>query len=379
MTDILFFSLAKHQNRYFKDISNVLAVSSQVITLQDLPLPSLKSLDRAVLRLDFPKLIEEKCQERQIKGKYHGVYYRLALRLEMLWVALRMQAWIKRKKPQALAVWNGSNRYCQLFSGLLPQEAPRFYFENGLLPNTTTLDTKGVNFHNSVPRDGRFYQDYAATVDLADQSQAVKLIPRKPRASGQQEVALPERFFFIPFQDDRDSQVRYFSPYIRNMRELFNWARQLNQVCGIPIVLKEHPSSREQYPDLHDATHEGLFFANGNSTQELIEKSLAVLTINSTVGLEAILLGKPVVTLGQAFYTVEGVCEHADSLESLIELVKRYPDWMLNSEVRLAFLHYLSNQYCVPGRWQDSGDTHLREVARRMEKALLGHSGSEHD
>lgn len=373
MTDILFFSLAKHQSHYFQNISNALALDSQVITLRELPLPGRGSFDRTVLALDFATLVEEKCQERQIKGKYCGVYYKLALRLEMFWTALRMQAWIKREKPQALAIWNGSNRYCRLFSGLFPKQALRFHFENGLLPGTTTLDTKGVNFHNSVPRDARFYRNYATTIALGNEEQAVKLIPRKPRISGQIEVVLPEQFFFIPFQDDRDSQVRYFSPHIQNMRELFEWARKLNQACGIPVILKEHPSSREKYPDLHAATHSGLFFANGNSTQELIEKSLAVITLNSTVGLEAILLSKPVITLGQAFYTVEGVCEHADSLESLIDLVKRYPNWFLDPQIRLAFLHYLANQYCVPGRWQDGDDTHIHEVARRIEVAFSKH------
>lgn len=83
------------------------------------------------------------------------------------------------------------------------------------------------------------------------------------------------------------------------MRELFSFAELIAERSGRTVVLKEHPSSRVKYPDLARRVSDRVIFANGNSTQELIEKADCVVTINSTVGLESILLAKPVLVLGR--------------------------------------------------------------------------------
>ena len=177
---------------------------------------------------------------------------------------------------------------------------------------------------------------------------------------------MPARYIFIPFQDDRDTQVRLFSPWVGNMRELFALGEKLVAETDWTVVFKEHPSSREAYPDLHQRTHERLMFANGNVTQKLVEACEFVVTLNSTVGLESLLLGKPLLTLGQAFFNVEGVVMHADSGDELLRIARAFPQWSVDETLRASFLHYLQNEYCVPGLWQDASAEHLAAVARRM-------------
>lgn len=362
----LFFSLAKHQSIYFKKLLSCAGMNGQVVEMQDLPWPALGQLFSVFRRIDWKKLVEEKCQERRVKGKYQGVAFRLLLRLEMLLTALRCAAILQKEEPDALVVWNGSNRHCQLMLALLPAGRRTFFVENGLLPGTTTLDPRGVNYLNSVPRDASFYLDYADRVCLPSDDVPVILIPRKPRSEGPPPITLPECFIFIPFQDDRDTQVRLHSPWVRNMRDLFALGERVADETGWEVVFKEHPSSRESYPDLHSRCRDRLRFANGNSTQELIEASSFVITLNSTVGLESLLLSKPLLTLGQAFFNIEGLAVHADSLEQLLQLVKEFPNWSTNDRLRRAFLHYLSKEYCVPGRWQDASPEHLQEAVRRL-------------
>nr|WP_246335805.1 capsular biosynthesis protein [Azomonas macrocytogenes] len=338
-----------------------------------MPFPAVGRLAWVISRIDWRLLVEEKCQERRVKGKYQGFIYRWLLRLEMLIAGLRIQALLERSRPDAVVVWNGSNRLCRILLSLLPEHTGTFFFENGLLPDTTTLDPRGVNYENSVPREAAFYRRYAAERNIAAEAAPVVLVPRKNRSAGKTAIELPERFIFIPFQVDIDSQVRLFSPWVRNMRELFAIGERLARETGICVVFKEHPSSRESYPDLHARASEQLLFANGNGTQELIEASLLVITLNSTVGLESLLLGKPVLTLGQAFFNIGGVTMHADSTEEVVSLVRRYPDWPLDESLRKAFLHYLKNSYCVPGAWKRSGKTHLLDVAQRMQGQLMEH------
>lgn len=365
----LFLSLAKHQTRYFGQLLAQPGMLGRVVHPGELPWPAWRLLAHVLKRIDWPRLVEEKCQERQVKGKYHGFAYRALLRLEMLWMGLRCAAALEREKPDALVVWNGSNRYCQLMLALLEPGTKTFFFENGLLPGTTTLDRRGVNFHNSVPRDVDFYRAYSQRVAVPSDDKPIQLIPRKPRSEGPAPIELPKRFIFMPFQDDRDTQVRLFSPWIGSMHELFALAEQIVEKTDWIVVLKEHPSSREQYPGLHRRCHSRLMFANGNPTQQLIESSSLVVSINSTVGLEAVLLNKPLLTLGQAFFNVEKVVAHADSAEAALGLLQTFPDWPIDVEARRAFLHYLMNEYCVPGRWQDATAEHLVEVARRLRLA----------
>ena len=40
--------------------------------------------------------------------------------------------------------------------------------------------------------------------------------------------------------------------------------------------------------------------------KEVLKKAELVITLNSTVGIEALLYGKPVLTLGDAFYNIKG-------------------------------------------------------------------------
>ncbi len=151
------------------------------------------------------------------------------------------------------------------------------------------------------------------------------------------------------------------------MRELFSFAELIAERSGRTVVLKEHPSSRVKYPDLARRVSDRVIFANGNSTQELIEKADCVVTINSTVGLESILLAKPVLVLGEAFYAVEGVAAKARSAEEALALLEQLPAWALSEELQRAFVSYLQDEYCVAGRWQDGGSEHYAAVAKRIE------------
>jgi capsular polysaccharide export protein len=364
---VVFLGLAKHQNKYFNALLEHTELNGIVVSPAALPLPSLSCLRHALRRIEWGRLVKEKCAERAVKGRYHGAVYRALLRLELLVMALRFGRLLKKEGPDAVAVWNGGHRYCALLISMGEADVLTLYFENGLLPGTTTLDPRGVNYRNSVPRDPQFYRDYAEQYpDRLKPAQSVALIPRETKRPSQA-VELPSDFIFIPFQDDWDTQIRLFSPWIRNMRELFSFAELVAQRSGRTVVLKEHPSSRVKYPDLARRASGKVLFANGNSTQELIEKADCVITVNSTVGLESILLSTPVLVLGDAFYAVEGVAARARSPEEALSLLAKLPAWELSEELQRAFISYLQNEYCLSGRWQDGGVEHYAAVFQRIE------------
>jgi capsular polysaccharide export protein len=362
MSGFIFFSVAPFQGRYFQALLDGSDLSGEVISIRQLPWPTLRGGWSALQRISWREILEEKCAERRLKRKYAGVLYRLLLRLELLLVALSIKTLLDTKSPTGVAVWNGSHRYCRLLMALAPASTRRFFFENGLLPKTTTVDPLGVNFKNSLPHDPEFYRRRGIAVD----GSSFVLAPRQSKRDLGAPVELPERFIFFPFQVDSDTQIRFFSSWVRDMRGFFALAERMTEACNLPVVFKEHPSSKHEYPDLHARASDRLIFANANGTEELIRRSLFVVTVNSTVGLESLLCAKPVMTLGQACYNIEGLVAHADSEQSAIRLACDYPDWSLDDTVREGFIQYLRDEYCIPGSWQQPDQEHIERVVARL-------------
>jgi len=222
------------------------------------------------------------------------------------------------------------------------------YMENGLLPNRLVFDAKGVNFENSVPRERVFFENYKAR-GLLPQT----LIPRVAYHSDKfkdERITIPKEFIFVPFQVDYDSQILLYSPWIEDMRAFFNLIELLAKESDMHFIIKEHPSSRKDYDDLHKKSEaiENVSFVNGYSTQELIEKSSAVLTINSTVGIESLLLKKRVIVLGDACYAIEGISKRVSNFQALLEILENLENWKVEDSLRENFLNYLYFDYLIP-------------------------------
>ncbi|QFR48647.1 hypothetical protein FJR48_02470 [Sulfurimonas lithotrophica] len=248
-----------------------------------------------------------------------------------------------------MLLWNGGK-----FRQLIAIEIAKlkgihvYYYENGLLPNTLVLDPKGINFDNSVPRNREFYESYKNNKELPQE-----LVPRATRHiekfNSNNVTELPLEYIFVPFQVDYDTQILKNSPWIENMRELFNVIENLAKNSQYNFVLKEHPSSGINYPDLHTRAKniKNVSFQNGYSTQKLIEKSLAVITVNSTVGMESLLFNKRVIVLGNAFYTIKGITYPATSEKELLEIVGQLEKLEFDEELVRKFLTYINYDYLI--------------------------------
>ncbi len=252
------------------------------------------------------------------------------------------------KKYSAMLLWNGGKCRQRIaieiakLKGIKP-----LFFENGLLPNRLVLDAKGINADNSVPRERSFFENYENSLTLPK-----SLIPRRAKNKKKFKTSLeplPKQFIFVPFQVDSDTQIITNSKWIKNMRMLFSLIEKLSLTCDYNFVLKEHPSSSRNYPDLHKRAKEleRIFFANGYATQELIEKSDAVITINSTVGVESLLFKKRVIVLGDAFYRIDGISKGVDNIEELIAILQNLDNWVFEERLVENFLKYLYYDYLI--------------------------------
>ncbi len=282
------------------------------------------------------------------------------------------RAWIRKSRPDALGVWGGNAVDARaVVAAASHAGVPCFRFENGFLPDTTQMDARGVNANSSLPRNPGFYENRR----IRDPGKRrVRITPRPPRRGkgATTPVRLPPRYVFVPFQVHLDSQLLLHSPWIRGMAHFFDVVTEAaNRVAGgAPVlVFKEHPSCPARYPELEAraAATRGLLFANGNSTDELIRNACGVVTVNSSVGTESLLLGRPVVALGDAAYEVAGVAASARSVAAVTEwLTAVWDDRLPPAPLRESFVDYLSEEYLIPEPHQKPGPAHFRAVEQRL-------------
>jgi hypothetical protein len=129
-----------------------------------------------------------------------------------------------------------------------------------------------------------------------------------------------ERFVYFPFHVPLDVQLTLRSPEYLDQEAL---ARRLAESlpAGVWLYVKEHPASIGAHSlsalrRLRATGRVRLIHPSVNSF-ELIRDAEVVVTINSKVGAEALMQGKPLVVVGRAFYRGHGVSVDVERGEDL--------------------------------------------------------------
>jgi Capsule polysaccharide biosynthesis protein len=143
---------------------------------------------------------------------------------------------------------------------------------------------------------------------------------------------------------------------------------------GHDLIVKEHPMSIGRNPLGFLRRVSGIpnvrLVDPHTSSHELIERSRAVVVIGSTVGLEALLYGKPVLTLGRPFYAGAGVTFDIDSLRDLRDALPALFAWRPERDLVLRFLHAAMRR-CRDGvpALVDASDANAAAVAGSLSEA----------
>lgn len=316
------------------------------------------------LDLAVTEVIKEK-KNHPKHSKSSSIYWRFfefikSIESKLLYTSYHDQ--LLNKKVEQLVIWNGL-KFRQRIAVIAAKKLsiPCCFIERGALPGTTTLDLKGINYLNSVPRDPAYYKN---------RNLKNTLVTEIPEAKNS--VGLPDNYIFIPFQVNVDSQITMFSPWIENMFSLVELLLEVEDVLGdsMPnVILKSHPSCEQCYQELFEKitkVSKKIFVINDVETSVLIKDSSSVITINSSVGMEALLMRKKVIVLGKAFYNIKGITLSAGSTDELIENIKRVPNWEPNEYLTSSFLDYLKCEYVVKGSWHKPNLEHFQNMAQRL-------------
>ena len=317
--------------------------------------------------------IEERRQKRQ-----HAFSQ---LELEAI-RSLRTRQWFglldlfQRKSVEAVMVWNGyRGRRGLLVEAAKAQDIPVVFFERCAYPGFVQVDRDGVNagarnLNSGVWIDqepdeaiGRWFR--------ASQRQRRGVNPFAPATRPAEN--LPKRFLYCPLQVAADTQLSVFGGWISDMPEfLVNLVKASEALpADMKLVVRPHPSCRVgQESALHLAlTNPHVRVVDGGTSAELLQKCEGVVTVNSSVGLEAFAYDKPVITLGESFYGGQGLTEQAGDLDTLKSLFRQVNELSFAADQRMKFLTWLREDGFK--RWpRHSSDPAAKALAAHVEALI---------
>lgn len=180
-------------------------------------------------------------------------------------------------------------------------------------------------------------------------------------------------FVYFPLHVTEDYKIKRVIPQFSDQASI------IEQVAdalppGYDLVLKEHPLSIGRNPLglLHRVRRRRnvRLLHPHTSSHDLIERAAAVVVISSTVGLEALLYTKPVLTIGSPFYAGYGITLDVDRLARLREHVPALLSFRPDRERILSFLHAAMKE-CLPGKpvLVDESDENARTLASSLDQA----------
>lgn len=335
------------------------------------------------------------------------------------YLAPMLEQLFRRYRISAVFQWNGYHFPGPLVSQICRQRGiATLYGENGFFPKTLQIDPEGVNADSSLARrtpeqwragwspwpeqqesppieGGHFLpkavlettrlqklhsllqvhtleQRYYGKLYRPNPLDKVRELRRTNQVKAQRPTTantkLPEQFLFVPLQVHDDTQITIHSPWIRNMRELVSAVIAARNQLKLPhtVVVKEHPVDlgRIDYKE---------FIAKADAVwlwdyplEELLERAAAVITVNSSVGLEAVLAGRAVVSLGASVYEKAGVTCPARSPETLRAAISRALSGERDEVLRYQFLQALRCREMLSVSWGKPTEEGVRSAAERI-------------
>ena len=245
---------------------------------------------------------------------------------------------VLKKENYELAFLSGDTRFIiKIFEFLAKKQSLRIlYFEQGPF-GTTILDEKGVNANCSFRENWNStnsqmeqeiiiskaekckYIRYFRIFDfiflpikrqrfqLLDNTSSIQLKIKKSHKitrSFTDLVKNGKKYALLILQVPVDANFIYHSPYFQSHIEIVNKVQE-SLPKDLNLVIREHPLYKNQYEEeLYQYCLENSISFNNEKLQMVFKNVEVVIVNNSTVGIEALEQGLPLVCLGNSYYDI---------------------------------------------------------------------------
>jgi len=179
-----------------------------------------------------------------------------------------------------------------------------------------------------------------------------------------------ERFLFFPLHDAEDFQLRVRAPHCQNQEFVVQLIAESLPI-GFKLYTKEHPNFLggininvlrriKRIPNVR-------LLPPYVSALNMISAAEAIITVNSTVGFEALVRGKPVITLGPSFYRGKGITFDVDNFYDLPRVIKQAIGSRPDEGLVRKFLYYaVQKTYSGDYTLRDFSEDNIRQVAQAI-------------
>ena len=358
----------------------------------------------------FYKLKKQKIKNQELSNKQKLYFYKYVVFLEKF---------IKKNKIECILMQNDTRWQHALAIYVAKKLGIKYFvFELGLFrPNTITMDSEGVNYNNSVPRKKEAYLNYNLREKIFNYKKISSNITERRRnlhiiiyiilyrlsevlrVSGIENKKIRIRdytrrfkkayfekktrndrnvidgnYIFAPLQVSDDSQLLVHSDYnnmVEFMEEVISGVEKYRKKYSseLKLVFKEHPmdQGKVSYRDFYKKYKylEWVYFLESGNTKKLVEESDLIITINSTVGLEAIERYKRVICMGRAFFAIDGIAKKSNG-KNLFKDIKNVLEEEQNMELIENFINYLKYEYSIEGNQYFYNKTQIREICKKI-------------
>ncbi len=259
-------------------------------------------------------------------------------------------------KPDRVAIWNGYTGYAANALRLLckARGIRAAYLERGLRRDSLFIDSQGVNGASTLLR---FDPQSRPDPDNTDRERLARCFPsRIPQGTALARTD-GKRSILFPMQVELDTNILLYSPY-SSMRQAFLAIHQQFDSPTTEFIVRPHP---EEVPGQMSniPAFERVKVTREGTLNDWIDSCDLVATINSTVGLEALLRGKPVLALGSSIYS--SICPATGSGDDIDAY--RVPDDRLDKYL----VELCSSNLLIAG-----SDLNQQAVARQLDLAESG-------
>lgn len=381
------------------------------------PIDNTELLNCGILQFEYKKI----CKNETITNKEL-----IIIRKHMSYI----ESFFKKFKVDVVFIYNGTTVVEKIVSIIAKSLNVKLIFieEGYFRPFTVSLDTQGITADNSVPRSREFYEsvqlddylfqnfikkpmqldhvktEYESLVRKLFNKGKYRIINRFLSYIGFQiksdhlinykytwfkitnsfrkqkiePLKIPTKYIFVPLQVHSDSQVLLQSPNVSSMEQLIEIVTQAVATYNekynenYSVIFKEHPKDYVEYRRRYGKKIFGCktVFVRNYSTQQLIINAAAVVTINSTVAIESLMFHKKVVSLGNAFYNIEGIVEHCSDPARLTSILRKVIHRPVNKDLISKFLYYLRFEYNIEGYLNSRDEETCKNISNKVIKLL---------
>lgn len=180
-----------------------------------------------------------------------------------------------------------------------------------------------------------------------------------------------ESFVYYPLQYFRESRVTYRSNAFYNQLWLVEYlSRSLPH--GRELAVKDHPHLIGAQPVSvpRKLARVAKPLETTLNSRRIIENAEAVVTLNNTVGFEALMYGKPVVTLGDGFYADSEYVHSVEDINDIGPVLHRAVESDGISDEQIVEVAAAIVQGSYPGRWGDATESNVKQFANSVQEFL---------